>query len=87
MAIVYEKLLNLAIPTIEQTYAPKDAMLYALGVGLGLDPIDRGPLDFVFEKNRRSCRPSPSCSRIPAYGSETSIQGSTRSRSCMASRA
>ena len=33
MAIVYEKLLNLAIPTIEQTYAPKDAMLYALGVG------------------------------------------------------
>ncbi|MFZ0205116.1 MAG: MaoC/PaaZ C-terminal domain-containing protein [Roseiarcus sp.] len=51
MAIVYEKLLNLAIPTIEQTYAPKDAMLYALGVGLGLDPMDRGQLDFVFEKN------------------------------------
>jgi len=51
MAIVYEKLLNLAIPTIEQTYAPKDAMLYALGVGLGLDPVDRGQLDFVFDKN------------------------------------
>jgi hypothetical protein len=51
MAIVYEKLLNLAIPTIEQTYAPKDPMLYALGVGLGLDPMDRGQLDFVFEKN------------------------------------
>src|ERR1700760_2529786 len=51
MAIVYEKLLNLAIPTIEQTYAPKDTMLYALGVGLGLDPMDRGQLDFVFEKN------------------------------------
>jgi hypothetical protein len=51
MAIVYEKLLNLAIPTIEQTYAPNDAMLYALGVGLGLDPMDRGQLDFVFEKN------------------------------------
>ena len=47
MAIFYEKLLNLAIPTNEQTFAPKDAMLYALGVGLGLDPMDRGQLDFV----------------------------------------
>ena len=51
MAIVTEKLLNLAIPTVEQTYAPKDAILYALGVGLGFNPIDRDQLDFVYEKN------------------------------------
>lgn len=51
MAIVYEKLLNLSFPTTEQTYVAKDAMLYALGVGLGMDPMDRGQLDFVYEKN------------------------------------
>jgi acyl dehydratase len=51
MAIVTEKLLNLAIPTVEQTYTAKDAMLYALGVGLGFDPTDRNQLDFVYEKN------------------------------------
>ena len=51
MAIVTEKLLNLDIPTVEQTYTKKDAMLYALGVGLGVDPTDRDQLDFVYEKN------------------------------------
>jgi acyl dehydratase len=51
MAIVTEKLLKLAIPTVEQTYTQKDAMLYALGVGLGFDPTDRDQLDFVYEKN------------------------------------
>jgi acyl dehydratase len=51
MAIVTEKLLNLDIPTVEQTYTQKDAMLYALGVGLGVDPTDRDQLDFVYEKN------------------------------------
>src|SRR5271166_2121941 len=51
MAIVTEKLLNLVIPAVEQTYTPKDAMLYALGVGLGFDPVDRAQLDFVYEKN------------------------------------
>jgi acyl dehydratase len=51
VAIVTEKLLNLAIPTVEQTYTAKDAMLYALGVGLGFDPTDRNQLEFVYEKN------------------------------------
>ena len=46
MAIVYEKLLNLAIPTIEQTYAPKDAMLYALGVEHNVVAISNGRAEF-----------------------------------------
>lgn len=51
MAIVYEKLLNIAIPTIERSYTAKDTMLYALGVGLGSDPVDRDQLPFVYEKD------------------------------------
>jgi acyl dehydratase len=50
MTIVYEKLLALKIPDVEQSYGPKDCMLYALGVGLGLDPLDEEQLAFVYEK-------------------------------------
>ena len=51
MAIVYEKLLALKIPEIEHTYGPKDCMLYALGLGLGQDPMNEDELPFVYEKN------------------------------------
>ena len=51
MPIVYDKLLALKIPDVEHTYGPKDCMLYALGVGLGLDPMDEAQLAFVYEKN------------------------------------
>ena len=48
---IYDKLLALKIPDVEHSYGDKDAMLYALGVGLGHDPIDRAQLAFVYEKN------------------------------------
>lgn len=51
MPIVYDKLLALKIPEVEQSYGPKDCMLYALGVGLGLDPMDEAQLAFVYEKH------------------------------------
>ena len=51
MTIVYEKLMALDIPAAEQTYGPKDCMLYALGVGLGQDPMNEDELAFVYEKN------------------------------------
>jgi acyl dehydratase len=51
MAIDYEKLLALKIPAVEQTYGPKDCMLYALGLGLGHDPTNEDELAFVYEKN------------------------------------
>jgi acyl dehydratase len=54
MAIDYEKLLALKIPDAVHTYGDKDTMLYALGVGLGHDPIDRAQLDFVYEKNLKA---------------------------------
>ena len=35
----------------EQSYTAKDTILYALGIGLGADPLDERQLDFVFEEN------------------------------------
>lgn len=46
-----ERLLSLKLPDIEQHYTEKDVMLYALGVGLGHDPVDERELAFVYEKN------------------------------------
>jgi acyl dehydratase len=51
MTIVYEKLMALDIPPAEQAYTAKDCMLYALGVGLGHDPMNEDELPFVYEKN------------------------------------
>ena len=47
MTIVYDKLMALEIPSAEQTYGPKDCILYALGVGLGQDPMNEDELAFV----------------------------------------
>ena len=49
MAINYDKLLNWPIPPIEQTYSKRDSILYALGIGLGADPLDTDQLKFVYE--------------------------------------
>lgn len=46
-----DKLLSLKVPDVEQTYGPKDCILYALGLGLGQDPVNADELAFVYEKN------------------------------------
>jgi acyl dehydratase len=50
MTIDYDTLLNWPFPEIEQTYTEKDSILYALGVGLGNDPLDERQLRYVFEE-------------------------------------
>ena len=54
MTIVYEKLLALDIPPVEHDYGAKDCMLYALGLGLGQDPLNEDELAFVYEKNLKA---------------------------------
>lgn len=51
MTIVYDRLMALEVPPAEQSYGPKDCMLYALGIGLGHDPMNEDELSFVYEKN------------------------------------
>jgi acyl dehydratase len=51
MPIVYDKLLALNIPEVEHVYTEKDAILYALGLGLGQDPMNEDELAFVYEKS------------------------------------
>ncbi len=50
MPIDAQKLKNWPFPSIEQSYTTRDTILYALGVGLGHDPMDREQLRYVYEE-------------------------------------
>jgi acyl dehydratase len=49
MPIDAAKLKNWPFQPIEHTYSARDTILYALGVGLGHDPLDREQLRYVYE--------------------------------------
>lgn len=49
MAVDYQHLLHYPIPEVRQKYTRKDTMLYALGIGLGADPMDEQQLRYVYE--------------------------------------
>ncbi|MEM1299888.1 MAG: MaoC/PaaZ C-terminal domain-containing protein [Pseudomonadota bacterium] len=50
MPINYETLKARAFPVVEQAYTARDTILYALGLGLGADPLDEAQLRFTFEE-------------------------------------
>lgn len=64
MAIDYQKLKNWAFPELEQKVTAKDCMLYALGVGLGADPMDTDQLRFVYEDGLKAL---PTMAVVMAY--------------------
>ena len=49
MPIDVAKLKNWPFEPFEQRYTARDTMLYALGLGLGQEPLAREPLRFVYE--------------------------------------
>jgi len=49
MTIDADQLLAARIPRIEQRYGWRDCITYALGIGVGLDPMDETDLPFVDE--------------------------------------
>lgn len=50
--------------SFETSYSDREVMLYALGIGLGRDPLDEGELRFVTEK---SLLVMPSFATIPGF--------------------
>ncbi|MFI4976636.1 MAG: MaoC/PaaZ C-terminal domain-containing protein [Caulobacterales bacterium] len=51
MPIYYPDILDQRTAARTFTYGDKDVMLYALGIGLGADPMNETELAFVYEKN------------------------------------
>ncbi|MGS1109212.1 MaoC/PaaZ C-terminal domain-containing protein [Achromobacter anxifer] len=47
-----DKLMRRRFEPVEQTYTAKDSILYALGLGLGRDPMDARELPFVYEERQ-----------------------------------
>jgi acyl dehydratase len=51
MPIYYPDILDQKTEPRTFTYGDKDVMLYALGIGMGRDPLDERELPFVYEKD------------------------------------
>ncbi|MBR9909987.1 MAG: 3-alpha,7-alpha,12-alpha-trihydroxy-5-beta-cholest-24-enoyl-CoA hydratase [Gammaproteobacteria bacterium] len=51
MAINPETLQNWSFTDVQHAYTERDTILYALGLGLGRDPMDAGELAYVYEQD------------------------------------
>ena len=54
MTLNYDHIMNLELEDKPHTYETRDAMLYALGIGFGTDPLNEKELDFVYEKSLKT---------------------------------
>jgi acyl dehydratase len=68
--IPYEKLLGVKTPEREYSWSEREVMLYAMGIGLGDDPLDPNELEFVYEKQLQVV---PTFATVAAWGSELSV--------------
>jgi acyl dehydratase len=57
----YDRLKALRVDDMAFSYASRDAMLYALSIGIGRDPVDPQELRFVFEKEPLKIVPTLAC--------------------------
>jgi len=51
MAFDYEQLKNYPVPDAQSVLLPEKVITYALGIGMGADPVDEGQLRYVYEDN------------------------------------
>lgn len=65
MPIFYPDILDQKTAARTFTYGDKDVMLYALGIGLGADPMDEKELAFVYE---RGLKVVPTAATVLAAG-------------------
>ncbi|WP_167670950.1 MaoC/PaaZ C-terminal domain-containing protein [Allopusillimonas ginsengisoli] len=63
-----ERLLSRQFPAIEHSYTRRDTALYALGLGLGADPVDQRQLRYVYEGiDGQSLSAMPTMANVLAY--------------------
>lgn len=65
MPINYDKLMATRISDVPCNYAQKDAMLYALGIGFGANPLDHKELPYVYEGNGLQTVPTMASMLLP----------------------
>ncbi len=65
MAIDYDKIMALEAKDQAFSYTDRETMLYALGVGLGRDPLAERELAYVYEKELKTV---PSMATVIAWG-------------------
>jgi acyl dehydratase len=75
MALNYERIMAYRPADIPVSYGPRDCILYSLGIGLGMDPLDPGQLKFVYERHGLEAFPTmavvlgwPGRMTDPAFG-------------------
>ncbi len=56
----WKQVLDWKFPDAEQSYTTRDAMLYALGLGYGRDPLDEADLRYVYEEHAQGLLSVPS---------------------------
>ena len=61
------RLLNRAFAPVEQAYTERDSMLYALGCGLGADPLDAAALRYVYERAAGGLQVLPTLVNVLGY--------------------
>jgi acyl dehydratase len=47
VTIDYDRLIQREFPVVRHVYDPRDVLIYALGIGLGFDPVDERQIPFV----------------------------------------
>ncbi|MFN9543159.1 MAG: MaoC/PaaZ C-terminal domain-containing protein [Alphaproteobacteria bacterium] len=68
MAVTYESLMGLKSLGDVFTYTDRETMLYALGVGMGRDPMNTDELPYVYENGLRTI---PTMASVIAWGQAT----------------
>ena len=67
MAIEYPKILELKRSGMEFSWTDRETMLYALGIGMGADPMDTNELPFVYEGDLKAV---PTLASVVAWGAQ-----------------
>lgn len=68
MAVTHESLMALKSLGDEFTYTDRETMLYALGVGMGRDPLNLDELPYVYENGLKTI---PTMASVIAWGQRT----------------